>query len=107
MTSVRQAVRRLLGGASRQQEGDHPDVLLAYTFYWTKQARSWDDQRRALVKLAVGGLIGSEGFVPNPSLRRYQVPGLDESAHAGASLVALLRVLEAFEQFEDQAETGP
>jgi hypothetical protein len=33
------------------------------------------------------------GFEPNPYARRHAVEGLDESCHAGASLVALQDVL--------------
>jgi hypothetical protein len=48
---------------------------------------------------ALRSVLAAPGFVPNTFDRRYQVLGLDDGLHAGASLVALLQVLQAFELY--------
>jgi hypothetical protein len=77
-----------------------PRVEFSYTIFWTKQARQWDTARRAALRAAVQQVLDAPGFSPNDYERRYRVPGLDEQAHAGASLLALRKVLEAFERQE-------
>ena len=42
-------------------------------------------------------ILGDPAFSPNEFRRLYRVPGLDESLHAGASLLALQQVLLALE----------
>ena len=72
-----------------------PRVEFSYTIFWTKQARTWDAARRAAVRGAVQAVLAQPGFEPNAYERRYPVPGLDDQAHAGASLLALDKVLRA------------
>jgi hypothetical protein len=103
VTSLREAVRRLLGRAEEQQMPDVPDVALAYTFYWTKLARLWDNHRRAQVLRAVEDVMDADDFAPNLMERRYWVPATDDVAHAGASLAALRRVLQALEEFDNRS----
>lgn len=74
-----------------------PRVDFSYTIYWTKQARQWDADRRAAVHTALLQVLAQPGFEPNAYARRYTVPGLDEQAHSGASLIALKKVLAAFD----------
>lgn len=45
---------------------------------------------------AVAAVLAQPDFEPNAYARQYHVPGLDDSAHAGASLTALAQVLRAF-----------
>jgi hypothetical protein len=66
---------------------------------WMKEVRSWDAVRRASVAEALRFILAAPGFIPNAFDRRYQVLGLDDGLHAGASLVALLQVLQAFELY--------
>jgi hypothetical protein len=94
MTSIRESIRRLLGRGEAQNE---PDSEFAYVVYWTKIGREWDAQRRKGVYLAVKEVVEAEDFEANLLERRYEVPTVDSSPHAGASLVALLRVIEALE----------
>ena len=72
-----------------------PRVDFSYTIYWTKQARSWDAARRAAVQAALRPALAQPDFEANDYERRYRVSGLDEQAHAGASLLALDKVLRA------------
>ena len=72
-----------------------PRVEFSYTIFWTKQARLWDAARRETIGAALADVLAQPGFEPNDYERRYRVPGLDEQGHAGASLVALGKVLDA------------
>jgi hypothetical protein len=74
-----------------------PRVDFSYTIYWTKQARAWDADRRASVLHALGPVLSQPDFEANLYARRFSVPGLDEHAHAGASLLALRKVLLALQ----------
>ena len=73
-----------------------PRVDFSYTIYWTKQVRQWDAAHRQLIHSALLQTLAQPGFEPNAYARRYTVPGLDEQAHSGASLIALKKVLAAF-----------
>ncbi len=81
---------------SPRQAPGPPRADFSYTVFWTKQARQWDTAQRAALLTAVQQVLDAPDFSPNEYERRYRVPGLDTQAHAGASLVALRRVLEAF-----------
>jgi hypothetical protein len=74
-----------------------PRVDFSYTIYWTKTARRWDEKQRAAMAEAVMAVMAQPGFEANDYERRYRVAGLDDLAHAGASLVALRKVLAALE----------
>ena len=73
-----------------------PRVEFSYTVYWTNHVRQWDAARRADVQEALMRVLAEPGFEANAYERRYTVPGLDDTAHSGASLVALRKVLAAF-----------
>ena len=94
MTSLRESVRRLL---SRTQEAAPPDPEYSYTIYWTKMVREWDDPRRKRALLASERLIGHPDFRPTAFERRYQDTDIDHSKHAGESILALHKVISAFE----------
>ena len=99
MTSVRESIRRLLArdpqGEAQAAESTHPEF--SYTIYWTKQVREWDVPRRRRALKALELIAAAADFVPNQFERRYQSPAIDESAHSGASLRALQKVLRAFD----------
>ena len=80
-----------------------PRVDYSYTIYWTKTARGWDEKRRAAMAEAVMAAMAQPGFEANDYERRYRVAGLDDLAHAGASLVALRKVLAALESEASQS----
>jgi hypothetical protein len=80
-----------------------PRVDYSYVIHWTKQVRGWDAARRATIQTALTATIDQPGFEPNAYLRRYRVLGLDDQAHAGASLVALGNILAAFRDDESRS----
>ncbi|OGO47961.1 MAG: hypothetical protein A2W37_13760 [Chloroflexi bacterium RBG_16_63_12] len=106
MKSIRNFLRHLFAsrfGGRRSEKATTPSVPNAprvdfsYTVYWTKHVRQWDAARRAAVREALLQVIRQPGFEPNAYARRYTVTGLDDLAHSGASLIALKKVLAAFE----------
>jgi hypothetical protein len=92
MTSLREAVRRWLGRAG-PEPGDPSGF--SFSVHWTKTARGWDLDRRERVRSALLDLTGGVGFEAKSLDRRYRVAEIDDLPHAGASLIALLEVLEA------------
>lgn len=72
-------------------------IDFAYTVYWTKTAREWDADRRKLIAGRVAALIGSPDFLNNAFERKFQMEGLDNNGHSGASLIALQKVLAAMD----------
>jgi len=100
VTSLREALRRLKG----RDPGEAAQAAeFSYTIFWTREAQSWTGERREEVSRAVEAITGQPDFAGNLYLRNYRVPGLDEQAHAGASLQALLKVLRAL---QDREEAG-
>jgi len=93
MTSIREAVRRLM-----QRERERPASEFSYAIYWTKVARGWDAAKRIQALEGAERTLTGPGFVSNEFSRRYSVPEIDGSAHSGASLLALRKVLKAFEE---------
>jgi hypothetical protein len=75
-----------------------PRVEFSYAVFWIKQARQWDAARRQAISAALRDVLSQPGFEANDYQRRYRVPGLDDQAHAGASLVALGQVLAALDK---------
>ncbi len=99
MTTIREALRRLFGEPDTRQAkpAAAPDrVEYSYRVFWTKQARSWDAARRRSALASARTLAASGTFEPNAFERRYRVEGVD-GEHSGASLLALIQVLEAFD----------
>jgi predicted PurR-regulated permease PerM len=86
--------------------GGPPRVEYSYTIYWTKQVRTWETARREAVQAALAEVLAQPSFEDNAYERRYSVAGLDEQAHAGASLMALRKVLEAFAAGEASEEAA-
>jgi hypothetical protein len=74
-----------------------PDPAFAYRIGWMTEVRTWDAVRRAAMADELRPVLGAPDFVANAYDRRYRVPALDAGLHAGASLVALQQVLQAFE----------
>jgi hypothetical protein len=92
MQALRNLLERLF---PPRRKPNRPQVDFSYTVYWTKQARGWDEARRAAVRAALRNVMSQPGFEANTYQRRYRVEGLDDVAHAGASLMALKKVLNA------------
>ncbi|MGD2251679.1 MAG: hypothetical protein PVF70_02060 [Anaerolineales bacterium] len=94
MTSLREAIRRLILGKRRSSTAPAEISILAD---WTSRARGWDAKRRREVRAAIMRKIKQPDFVDEAFERRFHVPELDASAHSGASLLALLKVLDALD----------
>jgi hypothetical protein len=60
--------------------------------------RDWDAAQRAGSLLAVEHLIEQPEFIPAAFERRYQDARIDDTMHSGESLLALHKVLKAFER---------
>jgi len=98
--NLRRKLRSPLAGQSNPpapKPPGPPRVDFSYTIYWTKTARRWDEKQRAAMAEAVMAVMAQPGFEANDYERRYRVAGLDDLAHAGASLVALRKVVAALE----------
>jgi hypothetical protein len=76
----------------------------AYTVHWLNEARGWSQARRTEVRRAVARVISESDFTDEPYKRKYVLTQIDSSPHAGASLAALLKVLEALEN--ESSEEG-
>ncbi len=59
--------------------------------------RDWKDPRRARALGAVEHLINRPEFTATAFERRYRDPTIDDSAHSGESILALHKVLKAFD----------
>ena len=94
-------MRRLL---KRTQEAAPPDPEYSYTIYWTKTVRNWEEARRVGALEAVELLINEQGFTPTAFERRYRKTAIDDSSHSGESILALRKVLQAF---ESHTASGP
>jgi hypothetical protein len=105
MTTLREVVRRLFAQpAPAVSPDDQRDERVAardrvnysYTVFWMKHARTWDAGRRRAVLDRARSLTLSGDFARNSFERRYRVEGV-EGDHSGASVVALVHVLEALD----------
>jgi len=99
---MRETLRKLFRGSDAKpaQSTPAPDrVDYSYRVFWTKQARSWDAARRRSTLATLRTLTASDTFEPNAFERRHRVEGVD-GEHSGASLLALVQVLEAFDAAE-------
>lgn len=98
---------RMIGAG--QPERPPPEPLSAeridagYRLFWTKSALSWDAARRQQIGERVEAVIAAPGFEANALERRFRVDALDDQAHSGASLVALLDVLRALDALDADA----
>lgn len=102
MTSWRERIRRLV----RPRAGLPPQAApFSYRVYWTREVRAWDAARRGRARAAAQEVVGAPGFEANLLRRRFRIPAVDDSRHSGASLVALIEVLQAFEA-EAEADGG-
>lgn len=71
-----------------------------YRMFWTRTAFTWDSARRTQIAQRVVAAIAAPGFEANALERRYRIDGLDDQAHSGASLLALVEVLRALDDYD-------
>lgn len=78
-------------------------VDFSFRIYWTKMTRQWVASRRAEVRQVVRALTQSPDFEKNLIEKRYRLSleDIPEQSHSGASLLALLDVLDALDQMEE------
>lgn len=75
-------------------------VDMSFRIFWTKISREWDLERLQVIREKVKDVVQQPNFEKNLVERRYVVEGLDEQAHSGASLLALIEVLDALEKYQ-------
>ena len=81
--------------AEREQRvAQREPIDYSYTVFWLKHARLWDATTRSDVAARLSDLLKTPEFKANPYDRKYTLDGV-EGAHAGASLLALQKVLAA------------
>jgi hypothetical protein len=100
MTSIRKFIQRLLFRRGEAEDG----VGFSYAAYWTDLASGWSVERRNVVRMAVERIVEQSDFKPNEFRHLYHIPEIDEVAHAGSSLLALLRVIKAHDEGENAGE---
>ena len=97
MTSIREVIQKLFFRHGKAKDG----AGYSYTVYWTNLASEWPLERRHIVRLAVERIVERSDFKPDEIRHLYHLPEVDEVAHAGSSLLALLRVLESYDEGEN------
>jgi hypothetical protein len=81
----------------RREPSPEESTTYAYAVYWTKTARTWPSERRRSVLQAVHAVRERPDFHATLQERLYHLDDVNSAAHAGASLIALERVLQALE----------
>jgi len=91
-------MRYLRGLLQRRREPSPEESTdYAYAVYWTKTARAWRPDRRRSALQAVRAIRERPDFRATVHERLYHLDDVNSSVHAGASLIALERVLQAME----------
>jgi hypothetical protein len=98
MTSIREVIQRML---FRLRDEKSIPAEFSNSVYWTKLVRGWSAERRHIVRVAVEGVVEQADFKPNEYRRLYHLPEIDDVAHTGASLLTLLKLLEALDESEN------
>jgi hypothetical protein len=75
-------------------------VDMSFRIFWTKISTEWDLDRIRHIRKQVQQVTQQANFQKNLVERRYAVEDLDEQAHSGASLLALIEVLDALEKYQ-------
>jgi hypothetical protein len=79
-------------------------IEAGYRLFWTKIAFGWEAERRQMILERTLQVVQAPEFEPTALQRRFRVDGLDEQAHSGASLLALIEVLRALDNFESSGD---
>jgi hypothetical protein len=97
MTSIREVIKTMLsrlgyeGGSAGYSDSD----------YWEDRVKIWTVDRKHSVRMAVERIVAQSDFEPQGVKRLYHLPEVGEVAHAGSSLLALLKVLKESEKGDD------
>lgn len=100
MKSIREVIQKLLFRQGKEEDG----AGFSYSVYWTNLTSEWPVEHRHVVRLAVERIVERSDFKPNEFRRLYHLPEVDEVAHAGSSLLALLRVLKSYDEGKNARE---
>jgi hypothetical protein len=73
----------------------------SYTAYWTDLVSGWSEERRNSARLAVERIVEQPDFKPNEYRHLYHLSEVDDVAHVGSSLLALLRVIKTYDEGEN------
>lgn len=100
-------LRRFLGAAEESSdkktsaEMTEHRVDMSFRIFWTKICREWDSAHIQSVRAQVLAIIQAPNFEKNLIDRRYQIDDLveggEQNRHSGASLLALIEVLDTLE----------
>jgi hypothetical protein len=102
VTSIREVLHRLL---DRTKVPERVPRDYAYTVHWLKEARSWSDSKRERVRDALDQMMPASTFREESDESRYTLSQVDDVPHTGASLAALLRVLDALAKESSEEES--
>ncbi len=94
MTSIREIFRRLI--LRGQEEEDKAGF--SYMVYWTDLVSGWSAERRYIARLAVERIVKQPDFKPNEYTQLYHLSEVDDVAHVGSSILALLKVLKTYDE---------
>ena len=80
-----------------------PEVDFSFRIYWTKMTRKWSAEQRVSARKQVLVITEAGNFDRNLIEKRYTLPleDIPEKTHSGASLMALLEVLDALDAIEE------
>lgn len=103
-------LRRLLQNKAPEpqlfEEMTAEKVDFNFQVYWTKMVieAKWSTERRVEVREQVQNIVNQEGFQNNLINKQYELRLADipEQKHSGASLLMLLKVLNAFDSYESE-----
>lgn len=84
------------------------EVDMSFRIFWTKISREWDGEHIRTTRERVLPITQQPDFQKNLIERRYTIEGLvdggEHQQHSGASLLALLQVLDTLEHLSAQDE---
>ena len=102
---LRQLFSRKQSSSTRKSEPlTAHKVDMSFRIFWTKITREWELDKIKAIREKVIAVAQAPDFRKNPIERQYTVEGLDEYAHSGASLLALIDVLNALESYYETNE---
>lgn len=81
-------------------------VDFSLRIYWMKiaTAQKWTPAKIAVLQRQAQYVAAQPDFEKNLMARRYQIEGLDNLAHSGASVLALLDVLAGLEKYHQEED---
>ena len=97
MTSIREAIRRLL---SKNMVANRDAYALSFAVYWTRTVHEWTPEQRTQIVADLKGRFVDPEFERDGLHKKYTIKTI-AGAYTGASLTALAGVLAAYGNDED------